>query len=82
MFGTGTMRENRIPGSNLRDSKEMKKNDRGSYDFMKIRDKDIIFIKWNDNNIVTFGSNASGVHPLQSVKRYSKKKIFRSINHM
>lgn len=74
MLGTGTMRENRIPGSTLRDTKTMKKCDRGSYDYIKIKDSNIIFIKWHDNNIVTFCSNASGVYPLHNVRRYSQKE--------
>lgn len=74
MYGTGTIRENCIPGSTLRQSKEMKKTIRGSYDFIKIENTNIIFIKWNDNNIVTFCSNAIGVNPLGYVKRYSQKE--------
>lgn len=74
MYGTGTIRENRIPGSTLCESKQMKKSIRGSYDFIKIMNSNIIFIKWNDNSIVTFCSNAIGVNPLGSAKRYSQKE--------
>lgn len=73
MFGTGTIRENRIPSSTLRDSKSMKKSERGTYDYIKLTDANIVFVKWNDNSIVTLCSNASGVNPVQSVKRYSQK---------
>jgi Transposase IS4 len=73
IFGTGTIRENRIPGSTLCDSKLLKKSPRGTYDYIKIADSSVVFIKWNDNNIVTFCSNAVGVNPVNSVKRYSQK---------
>lgn len=74
MYGTGTIRENRIPSSTLIDSKELKKKGRGCYDYMKITGSNIIFIKWNDNNIVTFCSNSKGVYPLNMVRRYSQKE--------
>lgn len=72
--GSGTIRENRIARSTLKDSKTIKNEARGAYDFQKVHDSNIVFVKWNDNNIVTFCSNASGVHPLHSVKRYSQKE--------
>ena len=47
IYGTGAIRENRIPGSTLRESKEMKKTIRGSYDFIKIMNRNIIFIQYS-----------------------------------
>lgn len=73
LFGTGTIRENRIPKSLLEESKIMKRRHRGIFDYWKIKDANIIFIKWHDNNIVTFCSNSCGVNPVHSVKRYSQK---------
>lgn len=72
--GTGTVRENRIPNLIIKDTKILKKEKRGAFDFAKIRDKNIIFIKWNDNNVVTFGSTVSGIAPANLVKRYSQKE--------
>lgn len=76
--GTGTIRENRIPNCPLRDSREMKKLNRGTFDYSRV-DDDIIICKWNDNNVVTFASNASTVFPLNKAKRFSqaeKKHVF------
>ncbi|VEN53474.1 unnamed protein product [Callosobruchus maculatus] len=74
LSGTGTIRENRISGSSPYDSNIMKKQQRGYYDYIKIEGTNIAFVKWNDNILVTFCSNAAGVNPLKSVKRYSQKE--------
>lgn len=42
--GTGTIRENRISNNNLKDSGEIKKEPRGSYDYRKVVDNDIIVV--------------------------------------
>ncbi|KAK9685433.1 Transposase IS4 [Popillia japonica] len=63
--GTGTIRENRIPASPLMDSKRMKKQPRGSYDYRKVDGENIIVVKWHDNSIVTVCSNSAGVNPVQ-----------------
>lgn len=72
--GTGTIRENRIPKNNLTDSKVMKKYKRGTFDYQKVDNSNLIFVKWNDNNVVTFGSNIARVFPLHAAKRYSQKE--------
>ncbi|KAK9754379.1 Transposase IS4 [Popillia japonica] len=72
--GTGTIRENRIPASPLMDSKRMKKQPRGSYDYRKVDGENIIVVKWHDNSIVTVCSNSAGVNPVHSVKRFSQKE--------
>ena len=36
--------------------------------------RNVIFIKWNDNSIFTFYSNTIGVNPPGSAKRYSQKE--------
>lgn len=73
-FATGTARENRLAGNTLIDSKVLKKKKRGSYDYKKISNQNIIAVKWHDNSIVTLCSNFSGVEPLHVVKRYSQKE--------
>ena len=45
----------------------MKKNERGSFDFRS--DGNIEIVRWNDNSVVTIGSNAYGVQPIGSAKR-------------
>lgn len=83
-FATGTVRENRLPGNTLMNSKNLKKEIRGTFDYQKISNQNIIAVKWNDNSIVTICSNYAGVEPLHVVKRYSRreKKIFRLCNHI
>lgn len=73
-FATGTVRENRLPGNNLINSKVLKKEKRGTYDYKKISNQNIIAVKWNDNSIVTLCSNFAGIEPVHVVKRYSQKE--------
>lgn len=68
---TGTMRENRIPGSPLEPSIDLKKKARGTFDYA-LADDDIVVCKWHDNSVVTLASNASSVFPLGKAKRYSQ----------
>lgn len=52
----------------------MKKEKRGKFDYAKVQDKNIIFVKYNDNKIVSFGSTKGGIEPVNLVKRYSQKE--------
>lgn len=70
---TGTIRENRIPGSPLQSAKDMKKKDRGSFDYA-VADNDIVICKWHDNSVVSLASNSSSVFPLGKAKRYSQSE--------
>ena len=56
----------------LIDVKKMNKNERGSFDFRS--DGNIEIVRWNDNSVVTIGSNAYGVQPIGSAKRWIKGK--------
>ena len=69
-MATGTMRHDRIMKSPLVDVIKMKKNERGSFDFRGETE----IVRWNDNFIVTIGSNAYGVQPIGSAKRWIKGK--------
>lgn len=71
---TGTIRENRLKGAPLISTKDMKKKSRGSMDYAKITNQNIISVKWNDNNVVCLISNSAGVSPIHSVQRYSQKE--------
>ena len=51
-------------------SKKMKKNEKGSFEFRS--EGKIQIIRWNDNSVVTIGSNAYDVQPIGSVKRWIK----------
>nr|CAH7724502.1 unnamed protein product [Callosobruchus chinensis] len=74
IYGTGTIRENRIVMSVLQDTQNMKKEKRGKFDYAKVQGRNIIFVKWNDNNIVCFASTKGGIEPVNPVKRYSQKE--------
>ena len=71
--GTGTIRENRIDKScPLSNSKSFKKNPRGTIEFVRIIEENIIMVRWLDNNVVTIASNAHGSHPTKKTPRYSR----------
>lgn len=74
LYSTGTIRENRLKDASLLNSKIMKKDDRGSYDYAKISDENIIAVKWHDNNVVCLISNFAGVQPVHTVNRYSRRQ--------
>lgn len=54
------------------------KGKRGFYDHRYDTTNKILFLKWNDNNAVTVGSNFEGIEPMHSVNRWcstTKSKI-------
>ena len=53
-------------------SNKMKRNERGSFNFRS--EGNIEIARWNDNSFVTVGSNAYGVQPIGSTKRWIKGK--------
>ena len=65
---TGTMRNDRI----MKNKEIMKKKERGSFEFRC--DENVGIVRWNDNSVVTIGSNAYGVEPIENVKRWIKEK--------
>ena len=67
---TGTVRENRTKGCPLKSVCEMKKLERGAYDHKS--DGTVEVIRWKDNSVVTFISNAHSLEPLQTAKRWVK----------
>ena len=69
---TGTIRNDRIKKCPLVDVKKMRKNERGSFDFRS--EGNIEIVRWNDNSVVTIRSNAYGVQPIGSAKRWIKGK--------
>nr|CAH7740923.1 unnamed protein product [Callosobruchus chinensis] len=77
-FGcTGTIRENRIKNCPL-NKKDVKQKQRGFTNSFVNEDKSMIVIQWKDNSTVQVASNAYGVLPTKSAKRYSaaeKKNI-------
>lgn len=69
---TGTIRQNRIGDCPLRAVDKMKKESRGSFQYKS--DGNIELVRWNDNNVVTFCSNAVGSEPMGQAKRWVKGK--------
>ncbi|KAF2902251.1 hypothetical protein ILUMI_03936, partial [Ignelater luminosus] len=72
--GTDTVRKNRIPGSILSLVNEHRKKNRGSYEYMYENTHNILVCRWNDNNLVTFATNATPVMPISQAKRFSQKE--------
>ena len=71
---TGTVREQRLTGSILENSKSLRKKDRGSFDHAYDKANDIAAVKWNDNSVVTLASNFQSTHPLLTAKRFSRSE--------
>lgn len=76
--GTGTIRCNRL-SNNPFASIDLKKRNRGDYEYRMAKENNIVAVQWNDNNIVTLCSNSLGAKPTHMVKRYSQrdKKIIQ-----
>lgn len=74
-FATGTVRDTRTAKASLKDKKQMKKTSRGTYDCAFDPKNEITFIRWNDNNIVTIGTNHGFLQPLHKVKRFSRSEM-------
>lgn len=70
-LATDTIRNDRIPKC-LLVVKKMKKNERGSFDFR--RDGNIEMVRWNDNSVITVRSSAYGVQPVRGIGRWMKGK--------
>ena len=68
---TGTFRADRTNACPLKFVKELKKTDRWEYQYFTSGDQ-IELIRWNDNIVVTIGSNAVSVEPVGNVK-WSKR---------
>ena len=71
---TGTVRENRLDNCPLVSKATMKKTERGENDYKVDTANEVIFVKWNDNSVVNMCSNAVGIEPKATAKRYSAKE--------
>lgn len=75
---TGTVRYNRMNHCPVKTDSEMKKEERGVYDYRLDVTNKIFATVWKDNNIVKMLSNHQGVEPSENVGRWSrteKKKV-------
>lgn len=71
---TGTIRVNRLNQCPLEGVDAMKKMKRGSMDHLLDPDGKIIFLRWNDNSVVTLGSTKHGITPIKNVQRFSQSE--------
>lgn len=71
LLATGTVRIARMPGCKLKSDNELKREGRGSYDFVTEENRNIIITKWFDNKAVHIASTYIGTTPVESVKRWS-----------
>ncbi|KAM3850292.1 piggyBac transposable element-derived protein 2-like [Diretmus argenteus] len=67
----GTVRSNRTGGAPLMADKDLVKNGRGSFDYRSA--EGVIAVKWYDNKCVNLLSNACGIEPEETVRRWSKE---------
>lgn len=74
IWSTGTVRLNRLKGINLLEDNILKKKRRGSYDFSTESQENITAVKWFDNKSVSLISTFIGVHPMDTVKRWSQSE--------
>ncbi|XP_068242320.1 piggyBac transposable element-derived protein 3-like [Palaemon carinicauda] len=75
---TGTLRANRVEKCPLTINKTFEKSPRGSEEHLLDRDSQILVVRWNDNGVVSIGSNEHGTFPMKKDERYSareKKKV-------
>lgn len=72
-FFTGTIRDNRTNSAPLVNVKAMKKNERGSLDYVFDKKNDLLMARWNDNSVVTIVSNHEAIEPMHHVKRWDRK---------
>ena len=75
------MRENRLSKCPLKDSKLLKKEKRGSYDYRFDCNEEILIVKWLDNKCVTVGTNYDTVEQTKTVKRWQKEKKQKDLFH-
>ena len=71
---TGTIRENRIPGSTgMTSTKVFRKKSRGYHETVTSKDGSMILVRWQDNATVTLASTSYGDLPPSKVRRYSRE---------
>lgn len=74
IFGTGTVRKNRIGSCELLSDSELKKRGRGSYDMKCEMNHNLTCIRWFDNKAVQLISSYIGDQPVGCCKRWSAQQ--------
>ncbi|XP_066965507.1 piggyBac transposable element-derived protein 3-like [Macrobrachium rosenbergii] len=70
----GTLRANRVEKCPLTINKKFEKLPRASEEHFLKKDSQILVVRWNDNGVVSTGSNEHGTFPMKKVERYSAKE--------
>lgn len=71
VLAAGTVRIARMPGCQLKSDGILKEEGRGSFDYMTEKNRNLIVVKWYDNKAVHVASTYKGLHPIETVKRWS-----------
>ena len=73
---TGTVRGNRLPGTNLTSDADLKRAGRGSFTekVAVVGETTLHAVKWFDNRSVTLLSDCVGAHPVTEVERWDRKQ--------
>ncbi|KAH8027388.1 hypothetical protein HPB51_005154 [Rhipicephalus microplus] len=72
ILASGTIRGNRLAGCVLKTDKEMKKEERGSYDERVSVNGVVALVRWQDNGVVNMASTHLGVGNVGAVRRWSE----------
>ena len=74
MRAIGTIRQNRTEGTNkqLVQSKELRKKERGTYDFCN--HGKVYIAKWHDNSVVNIANNRENYEPVRNSKAEDKRR--------
>ena len=75
-WATGAMRKYHVMKCPLIDIQQMKRKERGSYDYRSDRKLDIFC--WNGSSLITLASNAYSFEPVGTVKIWVE--VFRKLN--
>ncbi|KAK2701848.1 hypothetical protein QYM36_019514 [Artemia franciscana] len=73
LYGTGTIRSNRLQGAMLETDSDMKKRGRGSFCEVVVSSGDSCLVKWMDNRSVILASNMIGSGAVNKVRRWCKQ---------
>ena len=71
IHAVGTVRADRTLQCPVK-PKEIKKKERGHFDYRKLDKENIVVCSWNDNSAVTIASNSTSILPTSDVQRWSK----------
>ena len=81
MYSLGVVKSNRMAGVVLKPKTAMQKEGRGSMDSRVTKSREVVVVRWHDNNSVNVASTFVGIGKIDAVKRWSaKEKTFIEVN--